>query len=250
VRITSGREQANLPAAEATLVSQYAVNQEREYEMKQIMLVRHGEADHHIRGLTGGWTRSHLTDTGREQSRLTGERLAGMLGEGAALYASDLPRAAEAAEIIGEATGLSVSFDEGLREFRNGDAADITWDEAKKIQAPPSLPLINYVPYPGAECWREMTERVYAAMDRIASADPDTAVVVAHTLSGVGVVHWWLGHDAEDWERCSFYFAPCGLTVLGVNDFRQRTIMRLNDVTHLLGLVEEDDGKRLPGVKT
>lgn len=218
--------------------------------MKQVILVRHGEANHHIRGLTGGWTRSHLTDAGREQSRLTGERLAGMLGEGAALYASDLPRAAEAAEIIGANAGLTVNFDEGLREFANGEAADITWEEAKKIQAPPSLPLIDYVPYPGAECWREMTERVYAAMDRIADADPDTAVVVAHTLSAVGVVHWWLGHDADDWERCSFDFAPCSLTVLGVNDFRQRTVLRLNDVTHLLGLSADADGTRLPGVDT
>ncbi|MCD6359739.1 MAG: histidine phosphatase family protein [Armatimonadetes bacterium] len=218
--------------------------------MKTLILVRHGEADHHIRGLTGGWTNSHLTDLGRGQCERAGRRLAEMLDEGAALYSSDLPRAAQAAAIIGELTGLEVRFDEGLREFNNGEAADITWEEAAKIQQPPSLPLIDYVPYPGAECWREMNERVYAAMERIATDNPEVAVIINHTLSGVAVVHWWLGNGPEQWERISFDFDPCSITVLGVNDFRQRAVMRLNDTSHLLGLGGDEDGEvRLPGVK-
>ncbi len=218
--------------------------------MKQLILVRHGEADHHTRGLTGGWTDSHLTERGIMQCEHTGARLREMLGQGAALYASDLARAHEAAEVIGASTGLEAIFDEGLREFRNGDAADITWEEAKKIQAPPSLPLIDYVPYPGAECWREMNERVYQAMDRIAEADPDTAVVVAHTLSGVAVVHWWLGNGPDQWERSSFDFDPCSVTVLAVNNFRQRVVMRLNDTGHLSEMGDVGGETRLPGVQT
>jgi len=215
--------------------------------MKQLILVRHGEADHHIRGLTGGWTRSHLTDLGRGQCERAGQRLAEMLGRGAALYSSDLPRAAEAAVIIGEAMRADVRFDEGLREFNNGEAADITWEEAEAIQYAPTQPLIDYVPYPGAECWREMNQRVYAAMERVASEDPEVAVVVAHTLSGVAVVHWWLGSGPDDWERFSFGFDPASITVLGTNAFGQRTILRLNDTAHLVGLGGEET--RLPGVK-
>lgn len=215
--------------------------------MQQLILVRHGEADHHIRGLTGGWTRSHLTDLGRGQCERVGERLRDMLGRGAALYSSDLPRAAQAAEIIGGALRSEVRYDEGLREFNNGQAADITWEQAEAIQHPPTQPLIDYVPYPGAECWREMNQRVYAAMERIEADGAETVVVVAHTLSGVAVVHWWLGSGPDDWERFSFDFDPASITVLGMNAFGQRTILRLNDTTHLLGLGGDDT--RLPGVK-
>ena len=46
----------------------------------------------------------------------------------------------------------------------------------------------------------------------------------------------------------SFDFDPCSLTVLGINDFRQRSVLRLNDTAHLIGL--SGDETRLPGVKT
>jgi len=204
--------------------------------MNRLILVRHGEADHHVRGLTGGWTRSHLTELGRRQCELTGRRLAEMVeGEQVALRSSDLPRAAEAAEIIAAALGGRVVYDQDLREFNNGQAADITWEQAEAIQLPPSRPLIDYVPYPGAECWREMNQRVYAAMERIAGEVEGTAVVVGHTLSGVAVVHWWLGNGPVEWERFSVDFSPCSITELGVNDFGQRTVLRLNDTRHLPG---------------
>ncbi len=213
--------------------------------MKELVVVRHGQADHHVRGLTGGWTHSHLTELGREQSLRTGERLAQMLEVPAALYASDLPRAAECAEIIAQVLGTQVCYDEGLREFNNGAAADVTWEQARAMQNPPTLPLIDYVPYPGAECWREMHQRVYAAMERIAQDPAEVVVVVTHTLSGTAVVHWWLNSGPDDWERFAFDFDPASITVLGSNFFKQRTILRLNDSAHLLGLEEEET--RLPG---
>jgi hypothetical protein len=58
--------------------------------------VRHGFPDHMVKGQTGGWTDSHLTDLAWEQARRTGSRLAQML-EGAdyAFCSSDLLRARE-----------------------------------------------------------------------------------------------------------------------------------------------------------
>ena len=70
--------------------------------MDWLLLVRHGEAEHHTKGLTGGWTDLPLTDTGREQLRQLGLRLMDSVspiqphligGNAAALTASALLRA-------------------------------------------------------------------------------------------------------------------------------------------------------------
>ncbi len=35
--------------------------------MKELVIVRHGEAEHAVKGIIGGWTNSLLTDRGRQQ---------------------------------------------------------------------------------------------------------------------------------------------------------------------------------------
>jgi len=217
--------------------------------MNRIILVHHGEADHVPRGLTGGWTDSHLTALGREQAQITGEWLGGPLGDlPFCLYSSDLRRAKQTAEIIGECVGIEPIYDEDLREFNNGQAADMTVEEAQNIQLPLSRPLVEYRPYPGAESWWEMAERVSVALDAIAERC-ELAVVITHTLSATCVVHWWLRLGEEYWDRVSYDFEPCSVTLLTVNVFGERAITRLNDTRHLAAAGAESDVEALPGVK-
>ncbi|MGD9496936.1 MAG: histidine phosphatase family protein [Armatimonadota bacterium] len=218
--------------------------------MKRIILVRHGQADHALRGLMGGWTDSSLTDLGREQARVTGEHLATLLGESDfGVYSSDLRRAQQSAEIIGECVGLAPIYDEDLREFNNGEAANLSVNAAQKIQLPPTRPLVQYRPYPGAENWWEMTRRVSASLEEIARRERETAVVITHTLSATSVVHWWLRLGEEYWDRVSYDFDPSSLTLLTVNMFGERTITRLNDTRHLAAAGLEADDEALPGVR-
>ena len=69
--------------------------------MKELILVRHGEAEHIVKGLVGGGSDYPLTNKGRKQAALTGKRLEELYGtriEG--IYSSDLKRASESATII------------------------------------------------------------------------------------------------------------------------------------------------------
>ena len=217
--------------------------------MERIIVIRHGEADHNERGLTGGWTDSHLTALGRAQARITGEWLAEPLRDVLfGLYSSDLRRARETAEIIGGCLGVTPVYDEDLREFNNGEAADMTVEAAQEIQLPPTRPLVEYRPYPGSENWWEMNDRVWAALDAIAERH-ELAVVITHTLSAICVVHWWLRLGQEHWDRVPYDFDPCSLTLLTVNVFGERTITRLNDTCHLAAAGAESDADTLPGVK-
>jgi probable phosphoglycerate mutase len=218
--------------------------------MKRIILIRHGEAEHAEQGLTGGWTESHLSTLGGKQAHVTGGALAKMLGGiDSRFYSSNLARASETARIICGQLGIDPGFEDDLREFNNGSAANLSVEEARKIQNPPTQPLVDYVPYPGAENWRQMNDRVARCMERIAEETPDTAVIITHTLSGTSVVHWWLGLGPDDWGRISYDFAPGSITLLTKNQFGQRTISRLNDTRHLAAEDCESNAEALPGVE-
>ena len=68
-----------------------------------IILVRHGEADHQIKDITGGWTDTDLTPLGIKQAMKAGEKISQLVnGNPCRIVSSDLKRAYKTAEIIGE----------------------------------------------------------------------------------------------------------------------------------------------------
>lgn len=73
--------------------------------MKNIYVVTHAEATHHIEGLVGGWYDSELTPLGRQHAERIGQRLRELVpaDEATELYASDLRRAYQTAEAIAHA---------------------------------------------------------------------------------------------------------------------------------------------------
>src|SRR5436190_1312043 len=94
--------------------------------MTTLLLVRHGETDWNAAGRLQGHTDRPLNEYGRRQAKELADRLA---GEGAdAIYASDLSRAKETAEIVGERLGLTVVIDADLREKNWGSWEGLTGD--------------------------------------------------------------------------------------------------------------------------
>jgi broad specificity phosphatase PhoE len=84
--------------------------------MNELILVRHGESEYMVNGLTGGWTDTPLTELGRMQAEATGKRLATVMKEPYAFYCSDLRRAAETAHIISAQLGKAPVLTADLRE--------------------------------------------------------------------------------------------------------------------------------------
>ena len=201
--------------------------------MHRLILIRHAQSEHHVRGLTGGWTDTPLTPLGRAQARA----LAGHCGRALAaerdlcLCSSDLRRAAETAAYLAAALGVACRPEPALRELDNGAAAGLTRDEAGRLERPRTEPTLDWVPYPGAESWRAMTARVFAGLARLDRACPATAVVVTHGDAGVAVIQWWLRLGARCRRGISFELDPASVTELAVNGWRERTIVRLNDTS-------------------
>ena len=84
-------------------------------------LVRHGEAENNVRYIlnsAGAKKEYPLTEHGRAQVAEVAKKLATVLAD--ALYSSPILRAKETAEIIAQATGLPIQFEDRLWEVGMG----------------------------------------------------------------------------------------------------------------------------------
>lgn len=203
--------------------------------MSNLILVRHGEAEHHTKGMTGGWTDTPLTNRGRQQSECLGRALALLLrGQRARFYSSDLLRARQTAERIAAECRIEPVFAADLRELNNGAAKDKTAAQAERLALPKTEPLADWVPYPGAESWRAMARRATAFMERTArESEGHTLLVLSHGNPLVAMVHWWL-RLPED-SPISYDFDCASISRLSANEWGERVIVKLNDTSHLKG---------------
>lgn len=205
-----------------------------------IILIRHGEADHHVQNLTGGWTDSALTETGRQQLRKLADLLGKEFDGHAAPYiaASDLVRAREGASFIGEALGgVPVHCYKFLREKNNGRAAGLTVPEAKAFYHPPVTGReLDHVNYDGGETRRTFYERTVAGFKELVRR-PEDLIIVSHKGAIQNILFYWLGLDIEEvaQKKISFDIRPASMTVLGVNKWGERAVFVLNDTGYLQG---------------
>ncbi len=85
---------------------------------RQLFVVRHGETERSARHIYSGQADVPLTEAGRAQARVAGERLADAGID--AIWSSPLCRATDTAEAIAEVTGAPVTVDERLIEVDYG----------------------------------------------------------------------------------------------------------------------------------
>jgi probable phosphoglycerate mutase len=146
----------------------------------RLLLVRHGETDDNKNFVFQGQTGLGLNAHGRDQAARLAARLLGAARRPAALYASDLDRAVETAEILGRALGLTAQLDPGLREVFLGAWQGLTGKEvaARFPDEWAAWRRGEDLKRGGGESYAELGERVARSIDRAAAAHPGEAVVV------------------------------------------------------------------------
>jgi 2,3-bisphosphoglycerate-dependent phosphoglycerate mutase len=128
-----------------------------------LLLVRHGETDWNADGRLQGHTDRPLSDYGRRQAAQLADALEGERFD--AIYASDLARARETAEIVAERLRLPVVLDPDLREKDWGNWEGLTSTERLGVE------LVG-------ETTAQHQERMLAALERIAALHPQGRVLV------------------------------------------------------------------------
>ena len=204
-------------------------------EPTRLYLIRHGETAWNLEQRVQGQLDPPLNERGRQQSQAAADRLAQVKLD--ALYASDLKRAAEGAELVAAPHRLRPILASELRERHFGalqgytlaDAAQEcgswydSWSRNRLNQAPP-----------GGETHGEMTERVMEFIWGIIEERPGEAVaVVTHGGPIKALVCEMLGISQPFWRRTRV--ENCSLTVVEgyVDDL---TLITFNETGHLRGL--------------
>ncbi|MGH3065744.1 MAG: histidine phosphatase family protein [Gaiellaceae bacterium] len=187
--------------------------------MTRLILVRHGETEWNAKQQFQGHADPGLNELGRRQAQDLAESLALMQID--AIYSSDLKRARETAETIGERVGLRVHEMSELREVDVGEWTGLTHEEIEEL-------------YPGAlhrwrsgtgdgwelgESYERLTARLLRAFRVIADRHPnDRVLIVGHG----GTIRAMLAHvsgvSVAESRKQTPPIGNCEIYLLTVND--------------------------------
>jgi broad specificity phosphatase PhoE len=196
-----------------------------------LLLARHGESLWNAERRFQGATDIALSDRGRSQAEALARGLRGYRVRAA--YVSPYRRAVETAELALRGTGVPLVVDEALRELSLGEWEGCTVDEVRARDGDPYVAWLRTphdCPPPGGEPLPVVSERVQAALARIAASHgrSDDVLVVAHGgVISVYACHL-LGCSFNDLWRLRVDNAS--LTVV-----RPPRLVSLNDTAHLTG---------------
>ncbi|MBN1136333.1 MAG: histidine phosphatase family protein [Anaerolineae bacterium] len=151
----------------------------------KLLLIRHGESVGNAEGRMQGQFDSPLSDRGRDQARALLARLQGEGWKPAAIYSSDLCRAAETASILAAGLDAPVTLDTRLREYDIGALSGVVWREVEVLYPEVWRRLHEdeeSVIFPGEEGLDAFHERVSSVAANIVSSHQQdgTVAVVAH----------------------------------------------------------------------
>uniref|UniRef100_A0A0A8YBR1 Phosphoglycerate mutase gpmB n=1 Tax=Arundo donax TaxID=35708 RepID=A0A0A8YBR1_ARUDO len=100
----------------------------------EVVVVRHGETSWNASRIIQGQMDPELNETGKQQAVMVARRLSKET-KPAAVYSSDLKRAAETARTIATACDVcNVVLDKALRERHMGDLHGLKFDDAIRIK--------------------------------------------------------------------------------------------------------------------
>ncbi len=209
-------------------------------ETCELIVVRHGETAWNAEGRQQGHMDIPLNERGLLQSQAIARRLQSV--SFTALYSSDLARAAQTAQLIADATGHAIAFDQRLRErdlgvFEGLTKAEIAVQFAQEFDQYENGGL-DYV-IPQGESIRQRFERSILCLDEIAAKHRGERIVVV-THGGVlnGVLRQSLQVPLE---------APRGFAIFNAAFTRfdckakQWRLLTWGDISHLENVGSQDD---------
>lgn len=205
--------------------------------MKEIFVVTHPEATHHVEDRVGGWFDSELTERGVEQAQKIAAVLARNVQQGAKLYSSDLRRTAQTAAAIGEHLQLEPIWLTEIREksYGVGEGKPDAWFRGRFVPPPREGERMDHDEgLEGAETKLQWARRVYAGMETNLSDSSRQKIIVTHGGSATLVIARWIGMPLGALNHVSFKVDSGSITRLVEDDyFHNRTVVLLNDTTHL-----------------
>ncbi|MCL2346253.1 MAG: histidine phosphatase family protein [Desulfobulbus sp.] len=184
----------------------------------RLCFVRHGETEWNAVRRIQGQTDIDLNASGRRQAVAVGRWLAAT--DIAALYSSDLRRAWQTAEAIGDALGLPPQAEPALRERRYGVFEGLTYDELQRDHPAGYAAFAARDPdydFASGESLKSLYARVTEAVRRIAARHPGRNVVVVVHGGVLDIVNRFVRGKPLDAPR-DFLIPNAGLNWIACRD--------------------------------
>ena len=196
----------------------------------RILLIRHGRQNSPLCNVD-----VPLSEEGRRQAQLLGERLLGEQID--SLWSSNLVRAIETADIINEKLNVPREIRENLKEISFGDMEGLSdaviadvFEDFLRARAK----MEKDMAYPGGENAGDVVKRVLPVIKEISERDYDTVAVVTHGGVIRSLVAYYLGMDLAKVPLLASHLENCGITELWIRKHDGRVILnRFNDASHL-----------------
>lgn len=194
--------------------------------MKTIITIQHTQSVHHTNGMVGSWTDWELSELGVEQADRIGERLKAELSKKKfVMYSSDLLRAKQTAEIVGQYLGLIPILRTELRERNLGKCCgkSVQWlRENFEMQEK----TIDDRLFSDAESRRDEWNRLQPFFEEVMASDDENIIIVSHgdLLSVFNTM--FLGLSIETINTSEMFGLAGGVSFMFENNERKRFIKK------------------------
>jgi 2,3-bisphosphoglycerate-dependent phosphoglycerate mutase len=165
---------------------------ERGEGLIELVYETHSISTHNEAGIATGWLPGELSERGREHAAELGKR---RRDDGIdAVFASDLGRAVETAEIAFAHTDIPVFLDWRLREC---DYGELTGGPAEHVGAEVTSHIDR--PFPGGESYRDTVARLTRFLDDLFLRwDGRRVLVIGHAATRWAIQHLVCGDQLEE----------------------------------------------------
>lgn len=205
----------------------------------RLYLVRHGNTLWNTQKRYQGWTDIDLSEEGRVQAELVGERFKEI--EVDRVISSPLKRAVDTAEPIARARGLEVELDEHFKEINFGE-----WEgmNAKELISKYGDGYMNFFrdpfkyPCPGEGTFADVSVRVSEGIDNIFDKNKGGQVaIVSHGGVLRLLIIYLLKLPGEFYSKS--WLDNTSISIIDIYENGNIILLGLNDKSHLLNKKDE-----------
>ena len=200
--------------------------------MTRFIVVRHAETTWNMESRYQGQTDVPLSAHGWIEAKCFAERLADE--NVAAIYSSDLARAADTARVIARRLGQSVILEPRLREANLGEWQGLSYAEVRRryFRATDPLPCYAVDQLPrGGESLRQLQARLLQVVGEITATYPNSNVLlVLHGGCLRALFCAWLRVELTDYWKLQFESAAVSEVLV---NRAGAIVTRLDDCAHL-----------------
>lgn len=202
-------------------------------KLKHIIVIQHTQSVHHTNGMVGSWTDWDLTELGRQQAENIGKHLKEELkGKDLVLFSSDLKRAKQTAEIVGEYLGLEPVLKQELRERNLGKCCGKSVQWLRENMEGPELTVDDRM-FSDGESRRDAWDRLKPCYDEILGDEHETIIVVAHGDILSSFFAMFQGLSVEAFFQADIHGLAGGVSHLLIFDNGHHCIKRISDMSYI-----------------